>query len=359
MSAIRFSLQPLFPVLLTLAISAIGGFLADMLGLPAGWLMGGALAVTIAAMLGVPVSMPDRLRDVIFVLIGMSMGASVAPDSLSLLASWPISLAALALELALIVAATGWMLTKVFKLDPGTAYLSSFPGHLSFVMGIAATGVGNPRQIVIIQVIRILMLTIAVPVGAVFLPIDHFQPPEASAFLSPLQLVLLAVGCVAVGLIFIRLKVPAGMVLGAMAAATAAKLGGLYTEAMPAPLVVITFVMTGALIGSRFKGITRAEFAAAAKGGLIATGMTLGIVTLMTFGVGQLVDMPFGQIWLGLSPGALEGMGALGIALGYDTAFIAAHHVIRLLMLSFAIPAVVVLVRRQEKKAQESHISRS
>ncbi len=318
--------------------------------------MGGALAVTIAAMLGVPVSMPDRLRDVVFVLIGMSMGASVASDSLALLASWPISLMALALELVLIVAATGWMLTRVFRLDPGTAYLSSFPGHLSFVMGIAATGVGNPRQIVIIQVIRILMLTIAVPIGAVFLPIDHFPPPEASAFLSPLQLVLLALGCVVAGLIFIRFKVPAGMVLGAMAAATAAKLGGLYTEAMPTPLVVITFVMTGALIGSRFKGITRAEFAAAAKGGLIATGMTLGIVTLMTFCVAQLVDMPFGQIWLGLSPGALEGMGALGIALGYDTAFIAAHHVIRLLMLSFAIPAVVVLVRWQEKKAQESRI---
>ena len=350
------SKHPIFPVLLTLAISALGGGLAHLLGLPAGWLMGGALAVTVAAMLSVPVAMPDRLRDVAFVLIGLSMGASVAPDSLALLASWPISITALALELVIIVAATGWMLTRLFRLDPGTAYLSSFPGHLSFVLGIAATGVGNARQIVIIQVIRILMLTIAVPIGAVFLPIDHFPPAEAEAFLSPLQLALLALACVATGLVFIWLKVPAGMVLGAMAAATAAKLGGLYTEAMPPPLVVITFILTGALIGSRFLGITRAEFAAAAKGGLIATGMTLAIVTIMALGVAQLVDMPFGQIWLGLSPGALEGMGALGIALGYDTAFIAAHHVIRLLMLSFAIPAVVVLVRWQEKKAQESRI---
>jgi uncharacterized protein len=151
---------------------------------------------------------------------------------------------------------------------------------------------------------------------------------------------------VAVGLIFSRLKVPAGMVLGAMAAATVAKLGGLYTEAMPGPLVIITFVLTGALIGSRFVGITQAEFVAAAKGGLIATAMTLGIVTLVTLGVAQLVDMPFGQLWLGLSPGALESMGALGIALGYDTAFIAAHHVVRLLMLSFAIPVVVWVVKR-------------
>lgn len=356
MTQSAFLKHPLVATLLTLAISALGGGLAHLAGLPAGWLMGGALGVTIAAMLGLPVSMPDRLRDVVFVLIGMSMGASVAPNSLSLLASWPISIAALTLELVIIVATTGWMLTRLFKLDPGTAYLSSFPGHLSFILGIAATGVGNARQIVIIQVIRILMLTIAVPIGAVFLPIDHFPPPEAEAFLSLPALALLALGCVVTGLVFIWLKVPAGMVLGAMAAATVAKLGGLYTEAMPVPLVTITFILTGALIGSRFAGISRQEFAAAAKGGLIATFMTLAIVTLMALGVAQLVDMPFGQIWLGLSPGALEGMGALGIALGYDTAFIAAHHVLRLLMLSFAIPAVVVLVRLQEARAQESRI---
>jgi membrane AbrB-like protein len=342
-----------FALAITLVISAAGGGIATLLGLPAGWLMGGALAVTIAAMAGAPVALPDWLRNVTFVLIGMSMGASVAPDSLSLLASWPISLLALVIELVIIIATTGWMLTRLFGLDAGTAYLSSFPGHLSFVMGIADARRGNARQIVIIQVIRILMLTIAVPLGATFLPIDHFTPETTDSFLSPLQLIVLALGCVATGLVFSWLRIPAGMVLGAMAAATAAKLGGLYAEAMPTPLVTITFILTGAMIGSRFLGITRSEFVAAAKGGLIATAMTVGIVTLMALGVAQLVDMPFGQIWLGLSPGALEGMGALGIALGYDTAFIAAHHVIRLLMLSFAIPAVVVIIRWQERRAAQ------
>ncbi|MBD8065597.1 AbrB family transcriptional regulator [Devosia sp. PTR5] len=348
-------LHPFLATVLTLCIAAGGGLVATALNLPAGWLMGGALAVTLAAMWGLPVMLTDRLRDITFVLVGMSMGATVAPDSLSLIPTWPLSLLALALELAIIIAISGWVLSRVFRLDPGTAYLSSFPGHLSFIIGIAATGIGNARQIVIIQVIRILMLTIAVPIGATFLPIAHFSPPAASAFLSPLQLVLLAAGCVAVGALFLKFKVPAGMVLGSMAAATAAKLGGLYTEAMPVPLVTMTFVLTGALIGSRFAGISRREFLAAAKGGLVATMVAVSVVTVMAGVVAQFVDMPFGQIWLGLSPGALEGMGALGIALGYDTAFIAAHHVIRLLMLSFAIPAVAVLVQRRAQRAQESH----
>jgi len=344
-----------WPLALTLVISALGGALADFLGLPAGWLMGGALAVTLAAMLGVPVSLPDRPRDVAFVLIGMSMGANVAPDSLAMLASWPISLAALAVELAIIIALTGWVLNRLFGLDRGTAYLSAFPGHLSFIMGIAATGIGDARQIVIIQVIRILMLTIAVPIGATFLPIAHFEAAPASAVLGPLQLLLLAAGCTLVGWVFIRLKVPAGMVLGAMAAATGAKLGGLYTEAMPPLLVTLSFILTGALIGSRFAGITRAEFMAAAKGGLVGTALAVGVVTAAAAVVVQFVDLPFGQVWLGLSPGALEGMGALGLALGYDTAFIATHHVVRLLILSFAIPAVAVLVRRGARPAQDSH----
>lgn len=337
----------LLPTLLTLVLSATGGWIATLLAVPASWMVGGVLAVTAGAMMGLPIAMPDRLRDLAFLLIGMSMGASVAPDSLQLIASWPVSIAALAIELVLIIAATGWMLARFFKLDTGTAYLSSFPGHLSFVMGIASAGVGDARQIVIIQVIRILMLTICVPIGTLFLPIDHFAPPVATEFLGLWQLLALAAGCLAVGLVFIKLKVPAGLVLGSMAAATLAKLGGLYVEAMPVPLTTITFILTGALIGSRFAGISRAEFATAAKGGLIATSMTVGIVTVIAYGVSLLVDMPFGQIWLGLAPGALEGMGALGIALGYDTAFIAAHHVIRLLLLSFAIPIVVVLIRRR------------
>ncbi|MFD1944384.1 AbrB family transcriptional regulator [Paradevosia shaoguanensis] len=330
--------------LMTLVIAAAGGFVGQMAQIPAGWLMGSALAAAGAALAGVKVTVPGWLRDITFVLTGMSMGANVARDSLSLIAQWPISLLGLALELVLIIATTGYMLRKLFRLDNATAYLSSFPGHLSFVMGIAATGLGDPRQITIIQVIRIMMLTLCVPMGALFLPIEHFSAPANIVVMDAQTLVMLAIACAITGFLFTRLRVPAGMVLGAMAAATAAKLGGLFDGAMPVPLANLTFVLVGALIGSRFAGITLTEFRQAAIGGLIATAMTVGIVTAIAYGVSLLVDMPFGQIWLGLSPGALEGMGALGVALGYDTAFIAAHHVSRLLMLTVAIPLVAMMV---------------
>ncbi len=333
---------------ITLLISAAGGGFASLLSLPAAWLMGGALAVAIAALAGVKVMLPNWLRDATFVLTGLSMGASVARDSLALMIQWPVTLAAMVVELILIISLTGLLLRKLFRLDRGTAYLSSFPGHLSFVMSIAAAGVGDSRQIIIIQVIRILMLTICVPIGAVFLPIGHYEGVATAPPMALTTLVLVAIACGITGFIFTRLRIPAGYALGAMATSIGAKFAGLFEGSVPPLFLVGIFIMVGALIGSRFNGITRQEFAKAAIGGLAGTALTVAIVTIVALAVSPLVDMPFGQIWLGLSPGALEGMGALGIALGFDTAFIAAHHVTRLLLLTFAIPVVAMLVRDKD-----------
>ncbi|WDR06651.1 AbrB family transcriptional regulator [Devosia rhodophyticola] len=335
----------------TFLISAVGGFIANSFGIPAGWLMGGALGVSVAAMVGLPVMLPRWVRDTAFVMVGLSMGATVPSDTLSLISHWPVTLIAMVIELVLIVTITGWILARFFKLDPGTAYLSSFPGHLSFIMGIASAGVGDARQIAMIQVIRILILTICVPIGALFLPPVTEMVTAGPVHTVPvITLLVLAAACAAIGLVFVRLRIPAGFVLGSMAISTSAKLAGLFEGALPQPLVVVTLIMVGALIGSRFAGITRAEFVRAAFGGIVATLATVGIVTIIAYAASLIVDMPLAQIWLGLSPGALEGMGALGVALGYDTAFIGAHHVIRLLLLSFAIPAVVLWIRRRETR---------
>lgn len=337
--------------LVTIAISAAGGGLAALAGLPAAWLMGGAVAVAIAALSGVKVMLPNWLRDVTFILTGLSMGASVAKDSLALMMQWPVTLAALAVELILIISMTGYLLRKLFGLDRGTAYLSSFPGHLSFVMSIAAAGLGDSRQIIIIQVIRILLLTVCVPFGALFLPVGHYAAGPEEAWVSWEVLLMVTAACAVTGLLFTRLRVPAAYALGAMAASIALKLAGLFDGRMPPPVLTCIFIMVGALIGSRFGGITMKEFRQAVVGGLAGTALTVAITTVVTLAVAPLVDMPFGQIWLGLSPGALEGMGALGIALGFDTAFIAAHHVSRLLMLTVAIPVVAMLVRTREPPA--------
>ncbi|WDR02422.1 AbrB family transcriptional regulator [Devosia algicola] len=115
MSALPARWRAIAWIFATFLISAAGGFIASALGIPAGWLMGGAVSVSVAAMMGVPVQLPKWLRDVAFVLVGLSMGATVPSDTLSLISHWPITLAALAIELVLIITITGWILARFFK----------------------------------------------------------------------------------------------------------------------------------------------------------------------------------------------------------------------------------------------------
>ncbi len=334
--------------LITLVVSGLGGLAADALGLPAAYLCGGALAVSIAALFGMKATILSPMRDIAFIIIGMSMGASVSKDTLSLIVHWPISIFALLSGLVVIITLTTLILHRLFGIDRITAFLSSCPGHLSFIIGISESGRGNTRQIAVIQSIRVLILTIAVPVGAQVMAAGAIVPPHRAADMPLGELVLLALGCTLGGYLFKRLGVPAGFVLGAMLVSTIARLMGLFDGSVPLPLVVFSFIFMGALIGSRFVGVSASELRQSLLGGLVVGLMSIGAVTLITFMIAPIINMPFGQVWVALAPGGLETMGALGIAFGYDTAFIAAHHAIRLLALGLAIPfiSMAILGRR-------------
>lgn len=335
------------PLLLTLVISLAGGLVAHLLRLPAGLLMGGAISVAIAAIAGFRPLMPVKLRDAGFVVVGMTLGTNVSANSLSLIPHWPVTLIGLALALIAMVVLSTLMLRYLFGYDKATAYLSSFPGHLSFVIGLSESGYGDTRQIAVIQSMRILLLTTLVPVFAKLTSATDISPLPAGIEMALEPLFLLVVAAIAGGFTFRFLRVPAAFVLGPMVVATTAKLMGLYDGSLPVVLTAFGYVTMGALIGSRFSGATLTDLRRMAIAGTMVTLICIGVVSATVLIAAQFVDMPAGQIWLGLAPGALESMGALGIALGFDTAFIAAHHTARFFLLTLSIPSVALLVGRK------------
>jgi uncharacterized protein len=75
-------LRRLGRLLLTAALGAAGGALFAWLGLPAAWLAGSMTAVAAAALAGLPVDLPAPVRNAAFVLLGVSMGTSVTPETM-------------------------------------------------------------------------------------------------------------------------------------------------------------------------------------------------------------------------------------------------------------------------------------
>lgn len=86
----------------TLAVAAAGGATLGLTGFPAGWLSGSILAVAGASLAGRPMLIPTLLMRAIFVLIGISLGAVVTPETLHGMATYPLSIAVLLLAMAFI-----------------------------------------------------------------------------------------------------------------------------------------------------------------------------------------------------------------------------------------------------------------
>ncbi len=80
---------------LALAIGSVGAIIAFWINLPAPALTGPSIAVTIAGLLGLNLAFETRVRDISFLVIGLSMGTSVTPEVYQSAKQWPISLLAI------------------------------------------------------------------------------------------------------------------------------------------------------------------------------------------------------------------------------------------------------------------------
>ena len=87
-------------ILGTLAIAAAGAAVAAVLDLPAAWLSGAMIAVTVASLVGLNTRLPARLFDAVMMLIGIVLGAGVTPDLVSRMSTWPLSLAGLLISVS-------------------------------------------------------------------------------------------------------------------------------------------------------------------------------------------------------------------------------------------------------------------
>ncbi|OSP55359.1 AbrB family transcriptional regulator [Pseudoruegeria sp. SK021] len=338
----------------TCSLGALGAALAVWLGMPAPFLTGPATVVSVAAVAGVRCLIPVPLRNTVFTIIGLSLGSSVTPDVLRSAIKWPVSLIGVVLAVCVIMLGGAWALRRLFALDRVTALLASAPGHLSFVMGLSLDTGANVTMVSVIQSLRVLALTLVVPVAVALLTdadLSMSAPPGMT--LSLPHLLALTGLAVATGFLFTRLRVPAGFLLAGMAISLLGHGTGLTPGIVPPVLSTAAFIAMGTLIGTRFTGVTPRLILQGALSALFLTFGGLAVVVALSYAIVSVVDLPFLDVLTALAPGALETMIAMAAVVGADTTFVSFHHVFRLLFLSFAIPFAVVSARAKSRRQSD------
>ena len=341
----------------TLVTAAIGGSALGLIGVPAGWLSGSILAVAGSAIAGRPMLIPTLLMQVIFVLIGTSLGAVVTPETLHGMATYPLSIAVLILAMAIISVGGGWYLRFVHQWGTVDSYLAAAPGGMSQVLALGAELDGDLRAIAIVQSIRVVVIAVGLPAGLSLLGLAGHAAPGITGPLSVYVLdelaVLLAASTI-VAIIAYRIRFPGGLLFGAMLTSAILHGSGLIHAVMPWWVTNAAMIAMGAITGSRFANTsprTLVNFFTAAFGSFaVAVAISAVFAALLI----NMLSLRAAEVMIAFAPGAVDAMMLLALALSLDPVYVGAHHLTRIFFVSLTMPLLARYSARAQKKTGES-----
>lgn len=320
----------------TLALGAAGGWLFTQLGLPLPWMLGSMTLITLGAVLRWPLAAPAAVRPPMTAIIGVLLGAAFHPGLIAQLPGWIATLAGLVAFSLASGTACVFYLRRVAGYDARTAYFAGMPGGLVEMIELGGERGADTRIVALTHSARILLIVFSLPfivevvegvslggrAGAGLSIVD--APFSAFA-----QLAFCALAGAWLGQ---RLDLPARFLLGPMLVSAALHVTGLSTFVPPTEIVQGAQVVLGAVLGCRFVG---AEPRMILRVLGLAVGMT-AILVALTVGFAAVVSAltGFGVVTLILaySPGGLAEMSLVALAVHADVAFVAAHHVARVVM---------------------------
>ena len=344
----------------TLAVASVGATALNWAGFPAGLVIGSLLAVATAALFGRPVHIPVPLSRVISVLVGISLGAVVSPDTLKGLAAFPLSVLVLAVSTLVMITATSSYLRYVHGWDAQSALFGASPGALAQVMTLASEYRADLRAIAIVQTMRVVALTLGIPAGLAYFGLTVEGGGLMARFVaagppSIPEVAILVVTCTFSAWVVFKLRLPGGLMFGAMLASAILHGGGFIHSLLPWWVAYAAVIGIGAVTGSRFANtdpLTLLRFLGAALGSF-AVAMT--VATASVLALTMLMSVRPADAVLAFAPGAQDTMMVLALALHLDPVFVGALQLSRFLLVSFLVPFLAHRIRRMREEAKRAH----
>ncbi len=336
-------------IALALGLGIVGAVTFSALRMPLPWMLGPICFCTAAALLRLPIAAPAAIRPFMVTVLGLMLGANFTPEMAAHAGQWLVSIAFLAVYVAAIAAAAIPYFRKVAGYDPVTAYFSAMPGGFGAMLVVAIEMGADERRVSLAHASRILLIVFTLPF--LFRLVLGLDMPDRSTLwaaesppLTAFDLVLLA-GAGAIGWPLARhLRLPAPALIGPMALSAAAHMSGFTAVQVPLEIVNLAQLVIGVIVGCRFSGIDPVRVVQALLHGVALTAIMLAMTGAFAFLLGLATNGSIPGLVLAYSPGGLAEMTLIALALGIDVAFVATHHVVRILLISLGAPLVFRLL---------------
>lgn len=328
---------PVGNVLRALAIGTGGGFAFWLLSLPLPWMLGAMSACIAASIGGVKVGMPRWLRSSMVVVLGVMLGSSFTPALFDSIGRWGLTLLGLVAYVVIAGGATYFYFRHVAGYGPITSFFTAMPGGLNEMVLVGGAMGGDPRIIALTHGARVMLVVFVLVFGFRFFGGYHgggaagAGPTILNFPLTDLA-ILVACGIVGAG-VAVWLGLPAAPLMGAMIVSGIVHMTGITDSRPPAELVAAAQVGMGSAAGARFAGVKLGTIARTAGHAAAGTVITLGAAFVMASALHGVTGIPTAALLLAYAPGGLPEMSLVALALGIDAAFVATHHLARVLII--------------------------
>jgi membrane AbrB-like protein len=338
----------------TLFIGAAGGLLFLWFNLPGGLISGAMATVGIAALAGRPVTMPPILTQSVLVLLGITLGSLVSRQLIQHMSAYALTIGLLALATFCSTFGSSIYLQRVHGWDQTSALLAGSPGALSQITILAAEKGADVAAIAVVQTIRVIILTAALPLVLALTGIAPTAPAAIAGLIaSPLELAVLAAAAIAVALLLRLAKFPASWMFGAMIASAVLHGTGLIEGGLPPWMRNVALVGIGAVIGTRFARISKSTLLGHINAGLGSFAVAIAISAIFVTATVLATNVRFGDVVVAFAPGAMDAMLALALTLHIDPIFVGAHHLSRFVFVSITTPGIVHLFGRPQEDVDD------
>ncbi|WP_051330575.1 AbrB family transcriptional regulator [Niveispirillum irakense] len=336
-----------------------GGYLCFRLHVPLAFMIGAMIATTLATLAGIRTSVPPRLRNSMMIILGIMLGSAFTPALLDHLREWTVSLAGLIFYIVFSAGLGLFYLQKVAGYDRVTGYFTAMPGGFNEMVMMGGALGGDDRTIALGHSLRVMLVVMTVPVAFQSLP--GYDPAGRDWSLRGLGPGILELPWTDYGMMVLcgagaplaqRLRIPAGVLVGPMLLSAGLHLAGLMVGKPPGLVIAGAQIIIGASIGARFAGLPILHITRTLA---VAAGLTfllLSVTVGMAVAVHLITGLSLPGLILAYAPGGLAEMSLVALALHVDAAFVASHHIVRIILIVLFAPPAFHLWRRWATRRQ-------
>ena len=340
-------------LVVTCCVAVAFGLAFNAFNAPAPYLLGSLFGVWLSGALIRPLgrimAVPRWVHVPIILGLGVLIGGMFSPEVLESALSWMPTVLAM-LVITVIATITGFLfLTRLRGYDKTLALLCCLPGGQAEIILLSRNWVEKDYVVALCHLVRVTMVLCLTPLilllvegeAAVALSNEMLLNMPGVLSLSVSTLIQF-VGTAAAGYgiaRFIRLPIP--HLLGPMLLSIGLHVSGIIDVPRISEFIVAVQLVIGGAIGARLARVQARELTVYILDAIANALILISIFVVAVYLLSRVMPFEFLNLLLAFIPGGIYEVTLLSLLFGFDVAYVAFHHAIRVLLVFFALPLFI------------------